>query len=164
VGLPRAGRRRDEGVIARLLVTGATSLLGRGTVRALLARGDDVTVLQRHESGLGCRELLGDVADPAVVRRAAGGKDVIVHLAAKVDVVGSWSQFARTNIDGTRSVVAACEAAGVGSLVHVSTPAAGRSSGLVRDPLTYVAPGVTTPGRRRWRRPSPWRPTVPAWR
>jgi 2-alkyl-3-oxoalkanoate reductase len=123
VGLPRAGWHRNEAVIARLLVTGATSLLGRGTVRALLARGDDVTVLQRRESGLGCRELLGDVADPALVRRAAGGMDAVVHLAAKVDVVGSWSQFARTNIDGTRNVVAACEAAGVGSLVHVSTPA-----------------------------------------
>jgi 2-alkyl-3-oxoalkanoate reductase len=123
VGLPRARRWPNEAVIARLLVTGATSLLGRGTVRALLERGDDVTVLQRGESGLGCREILGDVADAALVRRAAGGKDAVVHLAAKVHVVGRWSQFARTNIEGTRNVVAACDAAGVGSLVHVSTPA-----------------------------------------
>jgi 2-alkyl-3-oxoalkanoate reductase len=106
-----------------VLVTGATSLLGQGTVRALLARGDDVTALQRHESGIGCREILGDIADPAVVGRAAAGQDAVVHLAAKVDVVGRWSEFARTNIDGTRNVVAACESAGVGSLVHVSSPA-----------------------------------------
>jgi nucleoside-diphosphate-sugar epimerase len=46
-----------------------------------------------------------------------------VHLAAKVDVVGRWPEFARSNIDGTRNVVAACKSAGVGSLVHVSSPA-----------------------------------------
>ena len=36
----------------------------------------------------------------------------MVHLAAKVDVVGRWSDYPHANIEGTRTVVAACRAAG----------------------------------------------------
>ena len=77
----------------RVLVTGASGMLGRATATALLARGDEVTVLQRRPSGLPCAEVLGDVADPAVVRRAARGQDAVLHLAAKVDVTGPWAEY-----------------------------------------------------------------------
>jgi nucleoside-diphosphate-sugar epimerase len=97
-------------------------MLGRATAQALLDRGDEVTVLQRRPAGLPCAEVLGDVADPAAVARAAAGQDAVVHLAAKVDVVGRWREYARANVEGTRTVVAACRAAGVGRLVHVSSP------------------------------------------
>jgi 2-alkyl-3-oxoalkanoate reductase len=106
----------------KVLVTGASGLLGRTTALALAARGDEVTVLQRRPSGLPCREVLGDVADADVVGRGVRGQDVVVHLAAKVDVVGRWPDYVRANADGTRSVVDGCRAAGVGRLVHVSTP------------------------------------------
>jgi 2-alkyl-3-oxoalkanoate reductase len=107
----------------RVLVTGASGMLGRATAQALLDRGDDVTVLQRRPAGLAGAEVLGDVADPAAVARAVKGQDAVVHLAAKVDVVGSWTQYARANITGTRLVAEACRDAGVGRLVHVSSPA-----------------------------------------
>jgi nucleoside-diphosphate-sugar epimerase len=113
--------RRDPPV--RVLVTGASSLLGRATVQALLRRGDQVRVLQRRPSGLPCGELLADVGDADAVRRAASGQDAVIHLAAKVDVTGSWAEYARTNIGGTRNVLDACRNAGVGRLVHVSSPA-----------------------------------------
>ena len=106
----------------RVLLTGGTSLLGRGTADLLSRRGDDVTVLQRRPSGLPVREVLGDVADATVVRRATRGQDAVVHLAAKVDMTGRWSDFVSTTIDGTDQVVAACRAEGVGRLVHVSSP------------------------------------------
>jgi 2-alkyl-3-oxoalkanoate reductase len=106
----------------RVLVTGASGMLGRATSHVLLDRGDDVTVLQRRPSGLPCAEVLGDVADPAAVRRAVRGHDAVVHLAAKVDVVGRWAEYARVNIQGTRNVVAACRSGDVGRLVHVSSP------------------------------------------
>jgi nucleoside-diphosphate-sugar epimerase len=97
-------------------------MLGRATAQALLGRGDEVTVLQRRSAGLPCAEVLGDVADPAAVRRATAGQDAVVHLAAKVDVVGRWREYVRANVEGTRRVVAACRAEGVGRLVHVSSP------------------------------------------
>ena len=97
----------------RVLVTGASGMLGRATATALLERGDDVTVLQRRPAGLPCREVLGDVADPAAVGRAVEGQDAVLHLAAKVDVTGPWAEYLTANVDGTRTVVGACRSAGV---------------------------------------------------
>ncbi|MEO6790464.1 MAG: NAD-dependent epimerase/dehydratase family protein [Ornithinibacter sp.] len=124
-------------------MTGASGLLGRSAAMLLAQRGDEVTVLQRRESGLGCREVLGDVADPDVVRRAARGQDAVLHLAAKVDVVGPLADYARANVEGTRSVVAACRTEGVGRLVQVSSPSvahAGRPlCGAAAEPADPVA-------------------------
>ena len=106
----------------KILVTGASGMTGRALVTALIARGDEVTVLQRRPAGLDAAEVLGDIADPDVVRRAVTGHEAVLHLAAKVDVVGPWADFQRVNVDGTGSVVAACRAAGVARLVHVSSP------------------------------------------
>lgn len=122
-------------------------MLGGGVATALLARGDDVTVLQRRPAGLQCREVLGDVADPDVVRHAAAGSEAVVHLAAKVDVTGAWSEFQRTNVDGTRVVVDACRAVGARRLVHVSTPAAA----FTGSPLAGVGATDAEPLRTRGR-------------
>ena len=60
----------------RVLVTGASGMLGRGIAQALIDRGDTVTVLQRRPSGLDCAEVLGDVADAdADVADAAADMD-----------------------------------------------------------------------------------------
>jgi nucleoside-diphosphate-sugar epimerase len=106
----------------KILLTGASGMTGRAVATALLARGDAVTVLQRRTAGLDTTEILGDVADPGVVGRAVMGQQVVLHMAAKVDVVGPWEQYERVNIDGTRAVVAACRAAGVPRLINVSSP------------------------------------------
>jgi nucleoside-diphosphate-sugar epimerase len=129
----------------KVLVTGASGMLGRATASALLDRGDDVTVLQRRPAGLPCAEVLGDVADPAAVRRAVRGQDAVVHLAAKVDVVGRWREYVRANIEGTRTVVAACRAAGVGRLVHVSSPSVAHAGAA----LAGVGAGPADPLRAR---------------
>lgn len=107
----------------RVLVTGASGMLGRGIAQALIDRGDTVTVLQRRPSGLDCAEVLGDVADADAVARAVAGQQAVVHGAAKVDVVGPWAEYEWANVVGTRTVVAACLAGGVRRLVHVSSPA-----------------------------------------
>ena len=106
----------------KVLVTGASGMLGAGVALALAGRGDAVTVLQRRPSGLGLPEVLADVSDAAVVRAAIAGHDAVVHLAAKVNVVGPWADYERININGTRAVVDACRATGVQRLVHVSSP------------------------------------------
>lgn len=106
----------------KVLVTGASGMLGAAVARTLADRGDDVTVMQRRSAGLGLREVLGDVADAEVVRRAVTGQDAVVHLAARVNVTGAWAEFERANIGGTSSVVAGCLAEDVSRLVHVSTP------------------------------------------
>lgn len=129
----------------RVLLTGASGMLGTATARALLAEGVELTVLQRHPSGLPCREILGSVSNRAVVELAAAGQEVVLHLAAKVDVVGPWAEYEQTNVAGTRAVVDACRQHGVRALVHVSTPSvahAGRA-------LVGVGAGTADPAEAR---------------
>ncbi len=106
----------------KVLVTGASGLLGGGVARVLAARGDDVTVMQRRPSGLRLREVVGDVTDERAVRRAVAGQDAVVHLAAKVNVVGAPVDYEAVNVGGTRHVLAACAGEGTPRLVHVSSP------------------------------------------
>ena len=113
--------------MSRVLVTGASGLLGRSVAQALIARGDDVTVTQRRASGLRCREVLGDIADPAHCAHAVAGQDAVIHLAAKVDVVGRWSEFRRANVTGTENLLQAGQDAGVGRFVHISSPSVAHS-------------------------------------
>jgi nucleoside-diphosphate-sugar epimerase len=66
--------------------------------------------------------VLGDVADLEAVERALAVQDAVIHLAAKVDVVGRWSEYEQANVRGTRNVVEAAGRAGLRRLVHVSSP------------------------------------------
>lgn len=126
----------------KVLVTGASGMLGRETAQALTARGDDVTVLQRRPSGLGLREVLADVADRDAVSAAVRGHDAVVHLAAKVNVVGRWAEYERVNVQGTAAVVDAARRAGVTRLVHVSSPSVAHAgSSLVGAPAEAADPG-----------------------
>jgi nucleoside-diphosphate-sugar epimerase len=120
-------------------------MLGAATASALARRGDAVTVLQRRTAGLGLAEVRADIADVDAVRAAVAGHDAVVHLAAKVDFSGPWSDYERINIDGTRHIVDACRRAGVGRLVHVSSPSvahAGRA-------LVGAAAGPADPAAAR---------------
>ncbi|QDP95453.1 NAD-dependent epimerase/dehydratase family protein [Microlunatus elymi] len=135
----------------KILVTGASGLLGGATARALAERGDQVTVLQRRPSGLGLREVLGTVTDPDTVRRAVRGQQAVLHLAAKVNVTGAEADYRRVNVDGTRTVVEECRAAGVERLINVSSPSVAHSgSSLVgagaepADPVRARGPYART--------------------
>ena len=109
----------------RVLVTGASSLIGVGVVGRLVARGDEVAVLQRrHAPDLpdAVEQYLADIADNAVVSEAAAGCDGVIHLAAKVGVVGARADYVSTNVDGTRHVLDAAQLHGIERVVHVSSP------------------------------------------
>ena len=111
----------------RVLVTGATSLIGAGVARRLAERGDSVVCFQRGLSyplaGVdGVEQQLGDVRDADAVLAAASGCDGIVHVAAKVGVVGAWEDYRSINVDGTAAVIAAAARHRVGRVVYVSSP------------------------------------------
>ncbi|MCK0112257.1 NAD-dependent epimerase/dehydratase family protein [Ornithinimicrobium sp. F0845] len=130
---------------SRVLVTGASGMLGRAVADTLAARGDEVTVLQRRPSGSPHREVLGDVADPVAVSDALAGQDAVIHLAAKVDVVGAWEDYRRTNIDGTRTLVEAARAGSVARFVQVSSPSVAHAG----SSLAGVGAGPADPERAR---------------
>ena len=107
----------------RITVTGASGLLGSSVARALVTAGHEVTTLQRRPSGVdGAVDAIGSVTDAAAVDQAVTGAEAVVHLAAKVSMMGDPKDFEAVNIGGTRTLVDAARAAGVQRLVHISSP------------------------------------------
>jgi dihydroflavonol-4-reductase len=116
-------------------VTGATGFLGSHLCRALVDRGRAITALERPSSSReGLAELplswaTAEITDAPAVRRAVEGHARVFHLAG-VGLGNATAQTVRrVNCEGTRAVVAACEAAGVDRLVFVSTAGTRRSEG-----------------------------------
>ncbi|BDZ47425.1 nucleoside-diphosphate sugar epimerase [Naasia aerilata] len=111
-----------------MLVTGASGLLGRATASAIRDAGHEVRTFQRRASGVqGAEDLRGSLTEPADVARAVAGMDAVVHLAAKVSLAGPPAEFAAVNVEGTRGLLNAARAAGVGRFVQVSSPSVAHS-------------------------------------
>ncbi|MEV6368959.1 NAD-dependent epimerase/dehydratase family protein [Micromonospora musae] len=115
----------------RALITGGSGFLGGHLVDECVRRGDQVRVLVRPTSDLshlrtvpGLELVSGDLTDPASLRSAARGMDVIYHSAARVQDFGTRSQFWAANVTGTQHLLAAARSAGVPRFVHVSSPSA----------------------------------------
>lgn len=110
----------------RALVTGGGGFLGGAVVRQLVARGDAVRSFTRTRypwlDDIGVEQALGDLADREAVAKAAGGCNVVFHVAAKAGVWGRYADYHAVNVVGTENVIAACRSAGVGRLVYTSTP------------------------------------------
>jgi len=139
----------------KILVTGATSLIGRHVVDLLVQRGDQVTVVQRGASAItGVEELRGDLAASVGLRQdpqesliseklmsGMQGCDAIIHLAAKVGVSGRWDAFESINVEGTRRVIKAAMACAVPRFVHVSSPSVAHAgTSLVGAPAGAADP------------------------
>lgn len=125
----------------KVLVTGATSMIGRKTVEELLRSGNDVSVLQRGECDLPVMVFQGDIRDSVLVHEAVAGCDVVIHAAAKVGIVGSYKDFYDINVRGTQNVIHAAKKASCRGVVYVSspsvsyskTPVTGEASPAARD-------------------------------
>ena len=117
----------------RVLVTGASGLLGRAVAAATLAAGHEVRTFQRRPSGVpGVSDVLGSVTDPEALAHAVDGMDAVIHLAAKVSLAGDPAEFDTVNVGGTRALIAALTAAapadaGTRRLVYVSSPSVAHS-------------------------------------
>jgi UDP-glucose 4-epimerase len=120
----------------RALVTGGAGFIGSNLVDALLARGDEVTIVDDLTTGrrenldgalAGGAELLeqdiGDAGALAGVFERAR-PEVVFHLAAQIDVRRSVAETAfdaRVNVEGTVNMLEAARGAGVRRFVNTST-------------------------------------------
>jgi uncharacterized protein YbjT (DUF2867 family) len=107
-----------------ILVTGGSGFVGGHVVHELRGRGLPVRCLVRDPgkgsklAAWGCELVQGDVTDPASLRRAVEGAETVVHLVAIRQ--GRRRDFQRIMVDGTRDLLAAARAGGVGRFVHMS--------------------------------------------
>lgn len=125
------------GEAVKVLVTGATSMIGRNAVHELLQRGHTVHVLQRGDTDLPVSVFRGDIRDAHIVRAAIEGCDVVVHAAARVGLVGSYQDFHSTNVVGTQIVLDAAVNAKCRGVVYLSSPSVSYSKTVVEG---QVAP------------------------
>ena len=107
-----------------MLLTGGTGFVGAHVAHALRAREHDVRALVRDPSAAGrlvtwgCELARGDVTDADSLATAVSGTDAVVHLVGIIK--GRPDDFERVMEQGTRDLVAAAEAAGVGRFVLMS--------------------------------------------
>ena len=105
-----------------LAITGATGFVGSHLVDQALAAGHDVRALTRREQPP--RDRLtwvpGNLSGPGTL---VEGADAVIHVAGIVNAADR-AGFVSGNIDGTRSMIAAANDAGVTRFVHVSSLAA----------------------------------------
>src|SRR5215208_888615 len=113
----------------RILVTGSSGHLGEALVRVLRAEGRAVVGLDVLASPY--TDVVGSIADRAIVRDCVAGADAIVHAATlHKPHVGSHGrqEFVATNVSGTLNLLEEAVAAGVGRFVFTSpTSAFGRA-------------------------------------
>ncbi|PCD04653.1 complex I NDUFA9 subunit family protein [Sphingomonas spermidinifaciens] len=103
---------------------GGGGFVGRYVAQELMATGARVRIAQRDPrrafflkplGGLGQVQFVGaDVTRPDTIARAVDGADAVVNL------VGTFTDYQRIQVDGARLVAEATAAAGAGALVHVS--------------------------------------------
>jgi nucleoside-diphosphate-sugar epimerase len=118
---------------ARVLITGATGVVGRLAVPQLLARGYRVTAVGRTPAkraeltALGADAVALDMFDAESARRAMAGHDAVINLAThmpsstfKMLLPWAWRENDRVRREGSAALVRAALAAGVSRFIQES--------------------------------------------
>ncbi len=132
--------------MSKTLVTGGLGFLGASLVRALVARGDDVRVLDNSsrgsveklgDTGSSVEIIEGDIRDPRVVRRAVAGTEKVIHLA----FVNGTEYFYKypafvldVGVKGMVNIIDSCIQEGVKDLVVASSSEAYQTPPIVPTP------------------------------
>jgi UDP-glucose 4-epimerase len=114
---------------SRVLVTGASGVLGPAVVTALANEGWHVRVHSRRPPAArlfpdGVDTVTGDIADRCVLGRALREVSAVVHMAALVHANPATvpdSEYERVNVQMTGQLLAAATRMGVGRVVLAST-------------------------------------------
>lgn len=112
----------------KILITGGAGYIGSHTVRLLIARGHDITVLDNlcygHKAAVPAdRLVVADLADAARLVEGAGF-DAVIHFAAFAYVgesVTDPAKYYTNNLLGSLTLLDACRKHGVGKFVFSST-------------------------------------------
>ena len=112
----------------RALLTGASGFIGGHVLDALLEAGADVRCLVRDSSprrnldGKPVEIAVGDLRDAGSLKEATAGCDAVYHCAADYRFYAADSrELYDSNVEGTRNVMRAAAAEGVGKVVYTSS-------------------------------------------
>lgn len=129
----------------RVVIVGATGLIGRHVIDALRARGDEALPLSRGSTTVGgVPTVRWEPSESPMPSSARDGSDAIVNLAGAPLTAGRWSParkraIQRSRIDATRGVVAALGDGGPAVLVNASGAGYYGSAEVVAD--EHAPPG-----------------------
>src|SRR6476660_3550802 len=111
--------------MTRILVTGGSGFIGKHLVAALIARGEEVRVLDLQPPPRALTQVQyinGSVLDRDLVDRAMDGVDEVYHLAG---LPGMWlprkADFHTVNYGGTEIVIETARKRGIKRFLHCST-------------------------------------------
>ncbi len=135
----------------RVLITGGSGFIGSHLADRLLARGDQVLVIDNYTTGrrdnlkphANLEIVEGTIADGALVNRtfAQFQPELVVHAAAAYKDPHDWAEDSRTNVLGTVHVVQAAEQAKMRRLIYFQT-ALGYGLHPQEQPITLSHPLV----------------------
>lgn len=136
----------------RVLITGASGLLGSNTAAEFLKRGYQVRVLIRRSSrttalgGLEVEKVYGDLADTESVQKAVRGCQYVVHAAANTRQWGIAAiDYQRDNVESVNKITQAALRYGIERLIFVSTANVFQPGDKTRpgDETTTAAPALS---------------------
>jgi len=111
----------------RVLVTGATGLLGGHLIKELQQRGEDIRALvlpvesaDRLEKQ-GVEVVYGDITDAGTLKPAVQDVELIFHLAGMMGVWRPLSDYRLVNVTGSENLYKAAQKAGVRRYIHTSS-------------------------------------------
>ncbi len=111
----------------RILITGGAGFIGNNLGTYLSGKGHDITLYDKEQASLAsCAAVQGDILDQAALEQALQGHDAVVHLAAMVSATESVAHPEKAeeiNVQGSTTVLAAAQAAGVSRAVLASSAA-----------------------------------------
>jgi NADH dehydrogenase len=117
----------------RVLVTGASSTIGRRIVELLDRAGHEPSSFTRdrafHPVG---KVVLGDLREPGTLAGALEGMDAVIHAAAVTHSRDPRTYF-EVNVEGTRALLAEAGAANVRRFIFASSRAVGRGGGAYAE-------------------------------
>ena len=111
----------------KILVTGGSGFLGSRLVPRLVAEGHEVFAMARSSAAddkvrsLGATPVRGDMDNPGGM--AMPPVNAVIHLAAHFRFAGPRAPYFRVNVDGTKALLKAAQAAGVSSFVYLTAAA-----------------------------------------
>jgi len=105
----------------KVLVTGASGLIGGMTVEALGDKYEFSALNRSHVDGIPCTQA--DINDFEAIKPAFTGMDMVLHLSAETKELMDWDKTLSTTIGGTVNVFRAAQEAGVKRVVFGSTGA-----------------------------------------